>query len=370
MTAVRGRRAGKVPFVAAFAIGSLLGCGSDDPEASTEGTESSTSASTEASTSDGVESMGATGADGSTTAGTDGSELPEGGSWMPGAPVPTARQEVGVVALGGQIYVIGGFEGLSVIARVERYDPVADAWSRAADLPVPLHHPNVAVFDGRIVVAGFLTGVDFQADGRVFSYDPGQDDWSVGAPMPEGTQRGGGAAAALDGRVFVFGGLRGGTAVADASVYDVEAGTWAEIASLPEARDHLVAVTLGDRIVTIGGRAAAIGSHTPRVDLYDPAGDAWTVGAPMPTSRAGAAGAVLDGIVHVLGGEGADNESGVFDAHEAYDPVSDTWVELEPMQTPRHGTGAAVVDGRLFVPGGATTEAFGPTDVLEVWTPG
>jgi hypothetical protein len=41
-------------------------------------------------------------------------------------------------------------------------------------------------------------------------------------------------------------------------------------------------------------------------EAYDIAGDGWPARATLPTARSGIAVAVLDGKIHVLGGEGLD----------------------------------------------------------------
>ena len=50
------------------------------------------------------------------------------GRWTELAPMPTARQEVAVAALGAQVWVIGGFgAGAEPVATVERYDPASNS---------------------------------------------------------------------------------------------------------------------------------------------------------------------------------------------------------------------------------------------------
>ena len=55
------------------------------------------------------------------------------GSWLTRAPMPTARQEVAVAALGNQIVVIGGFgANAEAVATVEVYDVATDRWEARA----------------------------------------------------------------------------------------------------------------------------------------------------------------------------------------------------------------------------------------------
>ena len=202
------------------------------------------------------------------------------------------RQETAVVALEGEIYVIGGFDARGrIVPTVEAYDPERDQWRPVADLPEPLHHANAAVADGKIYVMGFLIG-PFVADGRTFIYDPEADVWSVGQPMPPGTERGASGVAVLAGRIYVAGGLRSG-AVDDFSVYDPASDAWEILPDLPAARDHLVGGGIAGLIYMAGGRGGTIDAVAGRLDAFDPATGRWSTRASMPTPRGGGAGAVL-----------------------------------------------------------------------------
>ena len=173
----------------------------------------------------------------------------------------------------------------------------------------------------------------------------------------------------MGGRIFVAGGLRG-NAVSDFSVYDPAQDAWETLPAHPLPLDHLVVGVVGGVFFTFGGRNRNIGSHIPRVFAFNPDDNQWVEKAPMPTSRAGHAAAVLDGRAFVFGGEGNLNHpSGVFSDAEAYDPATGTWEVLRPMTTRRHGTGAAVVGQKIYVPGGAAIEAFSATSVHERYTP-
>src|SRR5262245_12567200 len=75
----------------------------------------------------------------------------DGGTWRKLAPLGKgARQETGVAALKGLIYVLGGFtDQLAIVPRVEAYDPSNDEWTEVAPLPVAMHHVNTAVVGDR-----------------------------------------------------------------------------------------------------------------------------------------------------------------------------------------------------------------------------
>ncbi|MCC7070560.1 MAG: kelch repeat-containing protein [Deltaproteobacteria bacterium] len=288
------------------------------------------------------------------------------GRWEQRAPLALGpRQETAVVTLGGEVVVLGGVNELgATLALVEAYDPAVDGWRRLADLPVPLHHANAAVIDGTLVVAGFLVGADFKPDGRVFRYDAGADAWTEGAPLPPGTERGAAGCAAAGEHLYVVGGLRA-SSVMTVSRYHVVTDTWEALGDLPAALDHLGAYAVDGRITIVGGRTDGLRNHSSQSFELDTQTLQLSARAPMPTSRAGFAGAVVGGEIFIVGGEGAVGGSGVFPQAEAYHPATDSWRSLLDMRTPRHGMGAAAVDDVLYVPGGADQQGFAAVDAHE-----
>jgi N-acetylneuraminic acid mutarotase len=357
----------------------LLACNggeSSDVGDSTTATEppGSEGASESGASSPSATATGSSSDDGDGTTSSDDGPGPAGphGEWQTRAPLSAARQETGVVALGGEIYVVGGFTPEGLVPRVEVYDPVGDAWRTAADFPdAGVHHANAAAVDGRLFVAGYLSGLGFGAVGRTFSYDPEADDWVEHAQLPLGTERGGSGVAVLGTRIYVLGGLRGGQSVADAWIYDTASDAWSPIEPLPSPRDHLAAAGVDGKVYAIGGRSGGITGHMPGVDIYDPDSNTWAPGPPMPTSRGGMAAAVVSHWIFVAGGEGnADEPTGVFAQFEVLDTNTGTWTTLTPMPTPRHGMGAAAIDGVVYVPGGADVQALGAVATHEAWVLG
>ena len=290
------------------------------------------------------------------------------GAWSTHAALSLGpRQEMGVAAVDGKVYVVGGFDGSrQTVATVEAYDPATDRWTQRASLPSPLHHVNVATVGSKLYVVGGLTGSSFTASGTTLVYDPGLDTWSPLASMPVGTERGASGVAVLDGRIVVAGGLRGDS-VSDASVFDPQANAWSPLQPLAVARDHLGAATVDGRVYAVAGRDG--GALKAALEILDASAGTWSRRADIPTARGGVAAAELSGRLVVLGGEGnGADPAGIFHQTESYDPESDSWRSDRAMQTGRHGIGAAVVGSRLYVPAGATQEGFGAVAVNESFT--
>lgn len=76
------------------------------------------------------------------------------GAWSTGTPMPTARSGVGVAALAGRIYVLGGEGWLGNFGGVFRsnqaYDPNTNSWAEETRMPTPRHGFAVAVIDGKL----------------------------------------------------------------------------------------------------------------------------------------------------------------------------------------------------------------------------
>jgi N-acetylneuraminic acid mutarotase len=288
------------------------------------------------------------------------------GTWTGQAPLSLGpRQEMGVAAIAGEVYVVGGFDGTGQpVDTVESYSVSGNRWTRRASLPAALHHVNLAAVGGKLYVVGALTGGNFAGSGATLVYDPALDAWSPLTSMPPGSGRGASGVAVLDGRIVVAGGYRGGASVADASVFDPQTNAWSPLQPLGVPRDHLAAGTVDGRVFAVAGRAG--GALKGALEVLDAASNTWQRRADILTPRGGCAAATLDGRLVVMGGEGNPSDpSGVFPQTESYDPATDRWRTEVPMRTPRHGIGAATVGEVLVVPGGATREGFGAVDVNE-----
>ena len=281
-----------------------------------------------------------------------------------------ATQETATVAVDGKIYVLGGFNATDgIVTAVQIFDPATCTYSLGPPMPKPVHHINAAELNGTIFVVGAMETAGFTAIGDTWSWNPASEaDWTVRTSMPAGTQRGSAVVGAIDGKIYVAGGLRNG-AVTDVSVYDPVLDSWTAQPPLPQIRDHGCGAAAGGKLYVIGGRQANITTITGIVYEFTPGG-AWAERMPMPTPRGGTGCGVVNDRIVVVGGEGnPDAASGVFPEVEAYTPATNTWETLTPMPTPRHGMGAAAAGGRLYVPGGASVQAFGAVATHEILTP-
>ena len=73
-------------------------------------------------------------------------------------------------------------------------------------------------------------------------YDPQADTWTQLASM--GTARRSHASAAVGGKLYVFGGYGSGVRLSTAEIYDPASNSWAQGLSLTSARESMVAIAL------------------------------------------------------------------------------------------------------------------------------
>jgi N-acetylneuraminic acid mutarotase len=317
------------------------------------------------------------GAGGGALAGTTGGAGATGEAGTTGAGAATeeqlpsmlrVRQEHGVGALRGLVYVVGGY-AMNPTTSVDAYDPAQRMWRQVAPLPSAIQHPNVGVAHDRLFVAGFYLGSGTGSpDASVFVYDPDQDRWNGASSLPDGTERAAGCVAILDDKLYLFGGARGGMSVADASVYDPVADSWQKLPDMPVRKEHCGAGAIGGKLYIAGGRTDGITGFEPTTLEFDPAHPGYTQKKPIPTPRGGCAAAVVNDRLILFGGEGdANSPAGVFPNVDAYDPADDSWQALPDLMLPRHGFGAAIVDGRVYLPGGASKQGGGAVDYASVY---
>ncbi|TXF97161.1 Kelch repeat-containing protein [Massilia arenae] len=196
---------------------------------------------------------------------------PKSDRWSTGPSLPQARAEGVVATVGGKIYFIGGRIPTSPEAkhisqhadtnRAEALDAGTGRWSPIADAPSARNSAAGAVIDNKIYVVGGRQMVA-QADGRsrpvnvatLEVYDPASDRWETRAPMP--LAQGGLAAAAHDGKLYVFGGeqfVPQARVFAESWVYDPALDRWSALPAMPTPRHGHGAAVVGKRIFLMGG---------------------------------------------------------------------------------------------------------------------
>jgi hypothetical protein len=263
---------------------------------------------------------------------------------------------------GGQIFL--GYQAIVSTTQHDRYDPRTGEWTSLPALPTPIDHVQGVAYQGRIwyvggTTGGQGTGVPRGPTGQVTSYDPATGELTSHAPMPR--PRGAGGTAAVDGRIYYFGGLVTPTnQTAQADVYHIATDTWSELPDLPVGKDHFKAAVIGTDIHLPGGRLGTAASAMARHDVFDTETGTYRTAAPLPVALGGAGLAVFDGKLIMAGGETRAPDAARREVF-SYDPVTDSWTQLESMLAARHGLDLVPCGNGLFVTGGMAH--FGATNV-------
>ncbi len=180
--------------------------------------------------------------------------------------------------------------------------------------------------------------------------------------MPE--RRAAAGAAAVDGKLYVAGGVDGDGLARTMLVYEPSSAAWSTAAGPPTAREHLGVAGARTRLFVVGGRTGGIGSNLDAAEAYSPRDRSWTKLPRMPTARGGtAAAASSNGFVVAAGGEATTT----FDEVEAFDLRAGRWVSLPPMPTARHGLGVAAIGTTVFVIAGGPEPGFAFSDANEAF---
>lgn len=86
-------------------------------------------------------------------------------------------------------------------------------------------------------------------------------------------------------------------------------------------------------------------ADTSTTEVYEPATNAWTTLAPLPTAVEYLGSAVACGKLYVIGG----NASGtIVNTVQVYDPSRNTWITFTPLPSATESLGAATVHFRLL----------------------
>jgi hypothetical protein len=171
----------------------------------------------------------------------------DGRAWRPRAPLPERRFNHAAVALGGRLYVLGGFERFEEHSEVFVYDPDTDRWAEASPLPRPNHAFGAVAWRGEIWVLGGRRGEEVLRE--VWILDPRSRRWRRGPAMPRPMELLG-AAVAGDEIHAVW--------ESTYQIYDAGTGRWRQGPRPGVTRHALQAFYAGGALYTVGGCTTAL----------------------------------------------------------------------------------------------------------------
>ncbi len=307
-------------------------------------------------------------------------------SWTKKAPMQQARSGLGVAAVNGKIYAIGGstasgfapsMPGSSVldtehnVATNEEYDLATDSWTFKKPMPTPRIFFATAVYQNRIYCIGGKTADGYTGVNEV--YDPTTDTWETKTSMP--TARGGLSANVVGDKIYLIGGTLNGTLN---EVYNPTTDTWATNTPSPKDTTFVICVSavFDKKIYVIGDISED--QHYELNQIYDTETDTWSDGSSPPSSVTGGAAAATTGelspkLIYVLGEPGGLRPGEESTFVRVYDPKNDSWILGTDAPTSRYNFGVAVIEDIFYVIGGHTYNYlpgnFAPTAANEQYTP-
>jgi DNA-binding CsgD family transcriptional regulator len=246
--------------------------------------------------------------------------------------------------------------------------PAAERWVELAPMPEPrLGFASAPFrFDGRSYM--YLIGgeVDQQADASVLRYDLDANTWVKFSAKPTAVVDA--QAAVVGNRIFVPGGRTAdGSVTTVLEAYDPQRDRWETLAPLPEPRASYGLAAVEGKLYLFGGSDG----NGPRAEVwqYSPDNDEWLPQSPLPAPATYLGVAVIDGQIFLIGGE---NASGLLTSHQRYSPAEEgngnPYTIRAPLPEPRSRMGATTIGGFIFLVGGsAQSQALFYDSTVDIW---
>lgn len=249
--------------------------------------------------------------------------------WATKASMPTSRSDLfrGRLAIGDKIYVAGGWNG-SVLDTVEVYDVRSNNWTKAAPLPSPGLNGAIQSVNGKLYI---INGNNFDGVGNIWEYDPVADNYTEKAFFGGGDSI---TSAVIDDKIYIISKVT--------EMYDPIKDKWTPKAPHPLPRQYLTAQAVNGKIYTFGGN-----SRTNILHEYDPLTDNWTEKSSVPAMIDTPNSEVVNGKIYIVGG---DNSKEIW----MYDPLNNVWTGPLDYEIPtaRALAATAEVNGSIYVIGG------------------
>ena len=281
--------------------------------------------------------------------------------------------------MNGIVYVAGGWTldavgYVHVTAAFEGYDPVSNTWNASLPrMPTARARVGVAALGGIVyAVGGSNVAQSANALATVESYNTASGTWSENhTPMP--TARYDVGVGAINGILYVVGGgSPPHSYYGSLDAYNPATNTWdTSLPPLPTVRHTGAAVAVVNGVLYVVGGSTASGEQLATLEGFDPSKGNWSTALPpMPTARTVPGAAVLDDVMYVVGGCNCHNCGCVQNIVQAFDPKVGNWSDSKfPNEPTQRLTNAIAASGSFIIttagmaPDGLTmlksTDAFG-----------
>jgi len=300
-------------------------------------------------------------------------------SWESKAPMHKPRAYLGVAAVNGKIYAIGGENGPlttyensalqltpHVVNTTEMYDPISDTWILKASLPTPRGGLGVAVYHNRIYcIGGWTYSGSYNSTGANEVYDPATNTWETKSPMPNvPTTARLFTANVVNDKIYV---IAVGSNERFVKEYDPLTDTWSTKTPPPDDIASMVSFVIDDKIYTIRWPGDYF-------EIYDPATDSWSLGASTQFNGLTLSGGSLTAALTT--GANGSKRIYFFDLNQTkiYDSLTGNWTDGTAMPSDRLLPKAIALDDAIYLIGGRTgtmnlIAELNPSALNELYTP-
>lgn len=172
-----------------------------------------------------------------------------------------------------------------------------------------------------------------------------------------------------NGRIYVFGGRTGSTTLNSIEIYNPASNSWTAGAPLPQAtRGMATALGFNGAIYIFGGVSGTIISNAYR---YEPSANTWSAMASMPVALfEAAAAATPNGKVYVFGGEPSAATGTSANTTHIYDIATNSWSAGAAMPVGVHQHSATTgSDGKIYIMGGRAFSSGAPLGLVQIYNP-
>ncbi len=286
--------------------------------------------------------------------------------WLSKSSLSTVRSQHCAIATNKKIYVFGGWNGTTLNATTEIYDPTTNIWSVGAGIPTPARGMCFALgSDSMIYAIGGKNSTSTTTN--VYRYNPITNNWISRNGIAVGVWEA--AATTANGKIYVFG---GDGALGSTRIYDISKNSWTFGTKIPKPVMQHAAICGNDgKIYIIGGRSTQTSKPWGAVQIYDPITELWTVGTNMkiPKVQFGAAKAA-NGKIYVIGGKAQflNNTGPFFNTVEIYDPQTNIWTNGSSILTTLGELKAVNLNDNIYAVGG-TNGTYQKTNIELIISP-
>ncbi|KAG8544922.1 hypothetical protein GDO81_021625 [Engystomops pustulosus] len=196
-------------------------------------------------------------------------------NWVKMASMYTKRWWHGMVTSKGQIYAVGGFDGVKRLSTAERYNSFTNTWSPVTPMLEAVSSAAVVSCMNKLYVIG--GAVNYGNTDKVQCYDPEADRWTYVSSAP--FSKDGISGVAVDGTIYIVGGL-----MSAIYSYRPSSDTWSQEAALPGPLEFCGVTICEGKLYITGGRG---GDVTDKCLAFDPKSKTVSEARPLlrPTSH-------------------------------------------------------------------------------------